>query len=243
MKSVEVRKAINALDVANQAATEILATLEKVLSVKTNAHLALTGGTVGILTLEVLSRQLSGANLDISRVHFWWGDERFVSSDSPDRNANQAKSALLDSLEISTNNIHELPSTDGGLDLASARDQFDRHLLQVFGTEQPRMDLTLLGMGPDGHVASLFPGKSYDEDRIVAVADSPKPPAQRLSFSMSLINSSEQIIFSVAGIDKAEAIDSVHKNPDCDLPAAKVSARGQTLWIIDEAAGASFWSC
>jgi len=243
MRSVEVRKAINALDVANQAAAEILVTLGSVLSSRTTAHIALTGGTVGILTLEVLSKMRLEENLDFSKVHFWWSDERFVSSDSPDRNSNQAKSAFLASLDISNENIHEFPASDGGLDLESARQKFDSHLLEVFGSEQPKMDLTLLGMGGDGHIASLFPGKSSDEERIVAVDDSPKPPAQRLSFSMGLINASDRIIFTVAGIDKAEAIDCVHKNPDCDLPAAKVSAQGQTLWIIDEAAGASFWSC
>ena len=113
----------------------------------------------------------------------------------------------------------------------------------VFGESEPAMDLTILGMGPDGHVASLFPGMNHDGDLVVAVDNSPKPPPERLSFSLDLINRSDKIIFVVAGIDKAEAVESVHKNPECDLPAAKVEAKDQTLWIIDEAAGAAFWSC
>lgn len=243
MKSVEVRKAINASDVASQAAEEIISTLEDVLTRKAQAHIALTGGTVGILTLEVLSKVLPSSHLDISKIHFWWGDERFVSSDSSDRNYNQARIALLNSLEIPPENLHEFPSADNGLDVETAREQFAAHIKHVFKEEIPKMDLTILGMGPDGHVASLFPGEEHEEELIVSITDSPKPPAQRLSFSMDLINESEKVIFVVAGIDKAEAVESVHKNPDCDLPAAKVSARGQTLWIIDEAAGAAFWSC
>jgi 6-phosphogluconolactonase len=105
------------------------------------------------------------------------------------------------------------------------------------------MDLTILGMGTDGHVASLFPGVVSDSTNVVAVDDSPKPPAQRLSLSMNVINASRKIIFVVSGVDKSQAVEAVHKDPECDLPAAKVAAAGLTLWIIDEAAGAAFWSC
>jgi 6-phosphogluconolactonase len=243
MKSVEVRKAVNALDVATQATDEILQTLQEVIHAKGSAHIALTGGTVGILTLEVLAKALPTSQVDVSKIHFWWGDERFVASDSADRNANQARVALLDSLDIAPDHLHEFPSTDGNLDLQVAKGQFAAHIKAVFGESEPRMDLTILGMGPDGHVASLFPGEQHEKELIVSVSDSPKPPAQRLSFSMDLINQSEKILFVVAGIDKAEAVEKVHKNPECELPAAQVSARGETLWLVDEAAGAAFWSC
>jgi 6-phosphogluconolactonase len=243
MKSVEVSKAVNALDVATQATDEILQTLHEVISAKGSAHIALTGGTVGILTLEVLAKALPTSQVHVSKIHFWWGDERFVTSDSADRNANQARLALLNSLDIAPDHLHEFPSADDNLDLQVAKGQFAAHIKAVFGDSEPRMDLTILGMGPDGHVASLFPGEHHEDELIVSVSDSPKPPAQRLSFSMDLINQSEKILFVVAGIDKAEAVESVHKNPESELPAAQVSARGQTLWIVDEAAGAAFWSC
>jgi 6-phosphogluconolactonase len=243
MKSVEVRKAINSSDVAQQAAHEVVETLIGTLKIKETANIALTGGTVGILTLDVLSKIVEKNQIDFSRVHFWWGDERYVSSDSKDRNANQAREALLNSLEIPEQNIHEFPSTDSGLTVDEARDQFEQTFLTAFNVSGPVMDLTLLGMGPDGHVASLFPGMSHLEKNVVSITDSPKPPAERLSLSMEVINSSEKIVFVVSGIDKSEAVEDVHKNPECELPAAKVSAKGLTLWIIDEAAGASFWSC
>jgi 6-phosphogluconolactonase len=243
MKSIEVRKAINAQDVAKQAAQEIIETLEQILSRKNSAHIALTGGTVGILTLEVLSKLLHESDIDLSIVHFWWGDERFVESNSPDRNLIQAKNAMLDSLHIQTGNLHPFPPSDNELPLATARSLFQEHLEKAFGGLEPAMDLTILGMGPDGHVASLFPGNDVNSELIIAVEDSPKPPPQRLSFSMDLINRSEKVLFVVSGLDKSEAVESVHKDTDCVLPAAQVEAQGQTLWIIDEAAGAAFWSC
>jgi 6-phosphogluconolactonase len=243
MKSVEVRKAINALDVAQQASSEIIETIKVVLSKKNSAHIALTGGTVGILTLEVLGKAISEEKLDISKVHFWWGDERFVESNSKDRNFFQAKNAMPNVLGAESEKIHAFPSSDDGLELETAQREFAAHMKKVFVEIQPAMDLIILGMGPDGHVASLFPGMNHNGDLVVAVDNSPKPPPKRLSFSLDLINRSEKVIFVIAGIDKAEAVESVHRNPDCDLPAAKVEAKGQTLWIIDEAAGAAFWSC
>lgn len=243
MKSVEVRRAVNALDVATQAAAEVVETINEVLSRKAQVHVALTGGTVGILTLEVLGRSLIANQIDLSKVHFWWGDERFVASDSNDRNFIQAKNAMAESLNLDSLHIHPFPSSDNDLGLATARAQFQAHIEDIFGESEPAMDLTILGMGPDGHVASLFPGNEWNSDLIVAVEDSPKPPPQRLSFSMDLINRSEKVLFVVAGIDKAEAVEAIHKDPDCVLPGAHVEAQGQTLWIIDEAAGAAFWSC
>ncbi len=243
MKSVEVRRAVNAQDVATQAAAEVLETIAEVLSRKAAAHVALTGGTVGILTLETLGRSLLDYQIDLSKVHFWWGDERFVASDSNDRNFIQAKNSMAGSLNLDSLNVYPFPSADDGLELATARAQFQEHIENIFGETKPAMDLTILGMGPDGHVASLFPGNEWNSDLIVAVEGSPKPPPQRLSFSMDLINRSDKVLFVVAGIDKAEAVESVHKDPDCALPAAKVEAQGETLWIVDEAAGAAFWSC
>lgn len=243
MKSVEVRKAINASDVASLAADEIIDSLVSIIKAKGVAHIALTGGTAGILTLEVLSKKEDLASVDLSKVHFWWGDERYVEKDSNDRNAIQARNALLNSINVSESNIHEFPAADSGLSVDDAREAFEKYLVSAFEGKTPAMDLTIMGMGPDGHVASLFPGIAYPDQVIVAVHNSPKPPAERLSLSMDVINNSEKVVFVVSGIDKAEAVEAVHKDPECELPAARVSAKGQTIWLIDEAAGASFWSC
>lgn len=242
MKSVEIHKAINGADVANQAAQVIFDEVSSAQRSNKNINIALTGGTVGILTLKHFAERADLHQLDFTGVHFYFGDERYVAKDSDDRNAKQARAALLDHIEIPASNIHEFPSTDSGLSIDEAAIDFQTQLLAELG-ENPKMDLMLLGMGPDGHIASLFPGKDHSEALIVAEHDSPKPPAERLSMSLELINRSTRIAFVVSGIDKAEAIEKIHKSENCQLPAAQVSAVGQTLWIIDEAAGAAFWSC
>ncbi|NBW72851.1 MAG: 6-phosphogluconolactonase [Microbacteriaceae bacterium] len=239
-QSVEIRRAINAQDVAEQAASEIL---DRLLKAKGKFHIALTGGTVGILTLKHLAAKEATKTLELRDLHFWFGDERYVETDSPDRNFNQANEAMLSLLKIPTQNIHQFPATDNSDNLDQAREVFEQHIISQFGDVPVAMDLTILGMGPDGHVASLFPGHTHKASLIVAESDSPKPPPQRLSFSMELINASKEIFFVVSGVDKAEVVEKVHKDPECDLPAAKVAGIGQTLWFIDEAAGAAFWSC
>jgi 6-phosphogluconolactonase len=240
MQQVEIRRAQDSADVAEQAAVFIL---ERLLIAKNKFHIALTGGTVGILTLKALSQKEEIQKIDFSSIHFWFGDDRFVAAESPDRNAVQAKQALLGNLEIPSQNIHEMPASDQIADLDEAALSFSREISKHFNFEKPCMDLTILGMGPDGHVASLFPGHTYPESLIVAEHSSPKPPPKRISMSYDLLNASKEILFVVSGIDKAEAVERVHKEPDCDLPAARVAATEKTIWIVDSAAGATFWSC
>ena len=243
MQSVEIRRAVNAADVAKQAAVEIIASLKELLSKQETVHLALTGGTVGIKTLEALAQEPEFAELDLNRIHVWWGDERYVEENSADRNAVQAYEALLSKVQIPAANIQEFPATNSGLNLADAAITFQQEINDVFGALEPKMDLTILGMGPDGHIASLFPGVDYGSTDVVSISSSPKPPNERLSFSYEMINRSHKIVFVVSGIDKASAIEKIHTETDCDLPAARVSATGETIWFIDEAAGAAFWSC
>lgn len=241
----EIRRAVNAADVALQAAREIIETLEPVLAKHGIANIALTGGTAGILTLATLAEQPDLERLDLRKVHFWWGDERYVELASPDRNAVQARQALFAKIALSESNIHEFPASDNSSDLLGAREMFVEQITQHFGKALPAFDLVILGMGPDGHIASLFPGHELlsDGQVIVAESNSPKPPAERLSLSYSVINASAKIVFVVSGLDKSEAISQVHTIENCELPAAKISALGETIWFVDQAAGAEFWSC
>jgi 6-phosphogluconolactonase len=243
VQSVEIRRAVNAQDVAAQASLEITESIKQLLLKPGVVNVALTGGTVGIKTLEALAENDEFQGLDFTRVHFWWGDERYVAEDSVDRNANQAKDAMLSKIKVPAENIHEFPSSDAGLAVADAAVAFNLELSGYFTEGKPTMDITIMGMGPDGHVASLFPGHSHGIVDVVSESDSPKPPSERLSFSYGMLNRSKKMIFVVSGIDKAEAVEQVHTNEVCDLPAAKVSAAGETIWFIDEAAGAAFWSC
>ncbi len=240
MGTVEIRRALDSADVAEQAAEFIL---ERMQSRNGRFDIALTGGTVGILTLKHLARKLERSQIDFRNIHFWFGDERFVEHDSSDRNAVQARGSLLNQLPISEEQIHEMPAANQFADLDEAVLSFRRHLESEFQGLEPKMDLAILGMGPDGHVASLFPGHSYPNELIVAESDSPKPPAQRISMSYQMLNASKEVLFVVSGVDKAEAVEKVHKDEKCELPAAKIEATGQTTWIVDMAAGAAFWSC
>lgn len=242
--SYEIRRAINGSDVAYLAAREIVETLEAVLLEKPLVHFALTGGTVGILTLATLAEQPDLERIDLSRVHFWWGDERFVESKSTERNAVQARQALFEKIEVAESNIHEFPASDNYLDLETAKNEFLVELTKYFETEI-LFDLVILGMGPDGHIASLFPGHESlaSGQQVVAEPNSPKPPAERLSLSYSVLNSAKKIIFVVSGLDKASAVTDVHTNENSLLPAAKISALEETIWFIDQAAGTDFWSC
>lgn len=241
----EIRRAANNTEVALLASREIIDTLEHGLKSKPEVHIALTGGSVGILTLSTLLQQPDLERLDLSRVHFWWGDERYVESSSPDRNAVQAREAMLAKLSIPETNIHEFPATDNSANLQEAKIEFLQEVRKHFEDDFPVFDLTILGMGPDGHIASLFPGheSKASGEIVVAESNSPKPPAERLSFSYEVLNSSSKIVFVVSGLDKAEAINAVHTNEECNLPAAQIQAVGETIWFIDEAAGSAYWSC
>ena len=241
MSIVEVNKALDAADVADKGACELHRAILDLQNRQDRIDIALTGGTVGILTLKHFGARSDLEVLDLSKVHFWFGDERYVSSNSPDRNAIQAKEAMLDRLGIQPANIHEFPSTDSGVTVSKSAELFEAELNSILAGKE--IDFMFMGMGPDGHVASLFPGHEYPETLIVSESNSPKPPPQRLSMSYGFINRTKEIVFVVSGIDKSEAVEDVHKNPESSLPAAKIKATIKTLWIIDEAAGAAFWSC
>jgi 6-phosphogluconolactonase len=232
----------DAVTVATAVASRLEDVIEQDLATRGECHVVLTGGTVGIALLRqvALTRQI-----DWSDVHFWWGDERYVESSSSDRNAVQAREAMLAKLSIPETNIHEFPATDNSANLLEAKIEFLQEVRKHFGDDFPVFDLTILGMGPDGHIASLFPGHESmaSGEAVVAESNSPKPPAERLSFSYEVLNSSSKIVFVVSGLDKAEAITAVHTNEECNLPAAKIQAVGETIWFIDEAAGSAFWSC
>ena len=196
-------------------------------------HIGVTGGTVGILTLAKL-REIS---FDWSRVHVWWGDERFVEKASGDRNELQARNAWLDHIEIPAENLHPFPASDEGLSLDDAAAAF-RSVVEGI-----RFDILLLGIGPDGHVASLFPGHSADGALVVAEHNSPKPPPQRLSLSYEAINSAREVWFTVAGADKADAVSVAFGDNPTSLPVGRVRGVERTLWFVDATAGVTTWGC
>ena len=228
-----VNRFANADEVALGAAEAVVSRVNDLLEVQPMVNLVVTGGTVGILTLAKL-RELA---LDWSRVHVWWGDERFVAKGSADRNELQAKNALLDHIEIPAQNLHPFPASDEGLELDDAAAEFRKVVAGI------TFDILLLGIGPDGHVASLFPGKQAQGDLVVAEHDSPKPPPLRLSLSYEAINSAKEVWFTVAGADKADAVAVAFGDTPESLPVGRVRGTERTVWFVDSTAGAATWGC
>lgn len=229
--------------VARATAARLLLALLDAQAVRRPLHVALTGGTVGTKVLAEVAGSPLRDLVDWTGVHLWWGDERFVAADSGDRNEKQAREAMISALPVPEANVHPFPADDGGADLDGAAVAFEEVLATYSEGETapfpwPVFDVTLLGVGPDGHVASLFSGKAsldVTDRAVIAEPDSPKPPPARLSLTLPVLNASRQVWFVVAGADKHDAVDAV-LHGESDLPAGRVGGQDVTLWLLDAAA-------
>ena len=225
---------------ANAVAARFVTTVTELLATRDAVHVAFTGGSVGIGVLRSLASRDDVDAIDWSRVHVWWGDERWVARDHADRNAGQAREALLDHICIPAANVHEFPAADDGVDLEAAAAQYRDELESAGEGDLPRFAITFLGVGPDGHVASLFPereGPRITEPTVIAVRDSPKPPAERLSLTLPLLNLSERVWMVLAGADKASALGlALAGASSADVPVAGVMGTERTIFFVDEAA-------
>lgn len=208
------------------------------------ATIVLTGGTMGIAVLSAINASRHRDRVDWSRVNVWWGDERFLPAGHPDRNETQARAALLDHVPLDPRRVHAFARADAGLDLDAAADAYAADLADHAARDArvPHFDITFLGMGPDGHVASLFPERSGVRERertVIAVRNSPKPPPERLSLTLPVINSSARIWLVVAGQDKAAALGLTLAGASInEVPAAGVEGRRRTLFFVDGEAAA-----
>jgi 6-phosphogluconolactonase len=204
------------------------------------ANVALTGGTVGIAVLAAVNESPARDSVDWSKVHFWWGDERFVPKNSDERNEVQAREALLDHIAVPPENIHPFPASDEVEDLDEAAEIYAAEL-EAFapdGARTPRFDITFLGVGPDGHIASLFPDRSgirETEKTVVAVREAPKPPPLRLSLTRPVINASDRIWLVLAGADKASALGLALAGASyTEVPVAGAKGRKRTVFFVDK---------
>ncbi len=233
--------------VARAASSALLAKLQSLTLSQDVVHIALTGGTVGIATLARFAELPEAKAFDYSKVHFWWGDERFVPAASADRNAKQAHDAMFRHLTVPGSNIHAFPAAGAGEDLDEAAKSFATLLASFAPADSayPKFDVVLLGMGPDGHIASLFPGRPAPAAGITVFAehDSPKPPPARLTFSYEVLNGADEIWFTVAGADKSEAVNVAFSEAPERLPVGRVRGTQKTVWFVDETAGTTTWGC
>lgn len=202
--------------------------------------LALTGGSTPLVVCPLLVVPPRIGQLDWSRVEFFWGDERAVPPDHPDSNYRLAEMTLFEYLPgIRMSQVHRMPADAPDLDAAARAYEAElrRTLGDTMGRDRrPRFDLIWLGMGADGHTASLFPGtKALDErERWVVANWVPSLEAWRMTLTFPVINDAREALIVVTGSDKADAVAAI-RSGGRDLPAARVHAE-RTLWLIDEAA-------
>jgi 6-phosphogluconolactonase len=197
---------------------------------------ALTGGGVGIDTLAKVAHSPARDAVDWGRVEIYWGDERFVPQDDPERNEKQAREALLDHVDVDPARVHAMAPSDGefGDDPDDAAADYARLL-----AGHDRLDLVLLGMGPEGHVASVFPESPavYEDRPVVAVRNCPKPPPTRVSLTLPTIRAATEVWLLVAGEAKAGAVAmALGGAGEVALPAAGATGSARTLWLLDRAA-------
>ena len=200
---------------------------------------AFSGGSTPMALYRLLVREL----IDWTRVHIFWGDERLVPPEDPESSYGQAREVLLKHVPIPSENVHHILSE---MEPAAAATDYAR-VLKEFAAPQldwPRFDLVLLGMGEDGHTASLFPGSPVDmtEPVIAVTAQYQGRPAQRVTLTPLVFNAARQVVFLVAGTNKAVTLRGVLSDYNSleQVPVQRIQpADGQVTWLVDEAAGSA----
>lgn len=228
---------------AAAVAARLVTRLVDAQSARGAASVVLTGGGIGIATLAALAASPARDAIDWRAVDIWWGDERYLPAGHVDRNETQARAALLDALDdLDPTRVHPMPA-DAGSSAEDAADAYARALAKAARPEDhgpvPSFDVVLLGLGPDGHVASLFPGQPavYDERPVVAVRGAPKPPPTRLSLGFGALCAGREVWVLAAGAEKAAAVSLALSGAGrVQVPAAGVSGRARTLYLLDRAA-------
>ncbi|MBK8867028.1 MAG: 6-phosphogluconolactonase [Dermatophilaceae bacterium] len=203
------------------------------------AHVVLTGGSMGSALLGAIPGTGLVDLVDWSAVDLWWGDERYLPAGDPDRNETQNREAVLDSLPLDPLRVHAVAGPDTSADAAASATAYELALRE---SGPDLFDVVLLGVGPDAHIASLFPhhvAQRQSEDAF-AVLGSPKPPPTRVTMSFNRLGRAREVWFVAAGADKADAIcraltPGVYR---WDVPAAGVSGVSATRWLLDREAAA-----
>lgn len=222
------------------AGDRLVAAITAAIEAHGKASIVLTGGGTGIGLLKRVRER--AAEIDWSKVHIYWGDERFVPADDDERNDKQAREALLDHIDIPEVNVHAMAASDGefGDDLDAAAGGYEQLLAETFVDPANEFDVHLLGMGGEGHINSLFPDTAAvreSERTVLGVTDSPKPPPRRITLTLPAVRRSREVWLVVSGAGKAAAVAAAVSgaNP-VDIPAAGAVGTEATVWLLDEAA-------
>lgn len=228
---IEVHDSAAAL--ATAVAGELISRLVDLQDSGGVATVGLTGGTIADALHRELARLSPGSDVDWTRVSLWFGDERFVPSDSPDRNVGQARAAFLDA--VGATQVHAAPASDEVATVDEAATAYG----EAFAAHAPDgFDVLMLGIGPDGHIASLFPGHPALEASgavAVGVRDSPKPPPERVTLTFEALARADAVWFIASGEGKAPAVARALADDGTvdETPARGVTGTTETLWWLD----------
>lgn len=219
-------------DVADVVARRLLSRVVELQDKHGAVHICLTGGRTANKMYERFADLVPGSELDASKLRLWWGDERFIPATDAGRNSLQAVSRLARTVRINSADIHMMPAQDGRADSHQCAAEYETELGDTV------FDITLLGIGPDGHVGSIFPDHpSFDTTarNVVGVTEAPKPPSERISLTIPAMNRSDEIWVITTGSDKADAVARALAG-DESLPASHLEAREAIYWFLDAAA-------
>lgn len=233
---------------AAAAAARLVTRIVDVQNASGSTSLVLTGGGIGIAVLRQLANTQAAAAVDWRRLDIYWGDERFLPAGHPERNETQARQALLDHVGIDPARVFPMGASDGpwGNDPDAAARAYEDLLVSKRRPEErgpaPSFDVCLLGIGEEGHVASVFPGSPavYETERaVIGVRGSPKPPPTRISLTLPAIRCAAEVWLMASGPQKAAAVTMALRGAgEVRVPAAGATGRRRTLWLLDRAAAA-----
>ena len=226
---------------ADAAAARLVVAIHDAQESRGHADIVLTGGSMGSAVLVSLGRSPAKDTIDWRRLNLWWGDERFLPAGDPDRNETQAREALLDAVPLDPARVHPMPASDGpdGDDVDAAAARYARELAAAAppGRDVPEFDVMMLGVGPDAHVASLFPehpALHEDDMATIGVRGAPKPPPVRISMTFPSLCAARNVWFLVSGPDKAGAVGlALSGAGQMQAPAAGVVGMRSTTWLLD----------
>lgn len=203
--------------------------------------IALSGGSTPKRLYQLLAATPLREAMPWERVHLFWGDDRFVPWDDPNSNYGMARDAMIVHVPIPPSNVHGIPMTRDPADAARAYEQTlrDYYGAGALDPTRPLFDIVLLGMGPDGHTASLFPGKPSLNERHRWVVEVPEPGLNpfvpRITLTFPALDSAKSVAFVAAGADKTAMMRRALAG-DHDLPSARISPVGELIWFVDRAA-------
>ncbi len=236
MSTREVIRYSDADSLAEGVVARLVASIVEAQDQRGVAHIVLTGGGIGTAVLATLAGSPSVDAIDWHNIHLWWGDERWEATDSELRNDTAAHALLIDTVNIPRDHVHSIHGPDRSATPEIAAQNYADELSQFGNGGSPEFDVVLLGIGPDAHVASLFPEHpaTHSDQITVAVHNSPKPPSTRVSMTFSTLNNARQAWILASGESKAQAV-RLALDPAAgplQIPASGIQAT-HTMFLVD----------